>query len=131
MAYVCFQTGVADALARQPQPARSTAPASIPCLTALEWSVVALARGDDLSSLRMPGRLAVAMGGLFGTRHNPRLADPRLEALRRVAVLIQHQGVALPEQELAAFVDAGFEPAQYRLVANSLGVRRTDTSGGM
>jgi hypothetical protein len=41
-------------------------------LSALEWSVVALARRDRISSLGEPSRIATAMGRLFGTRSNPR-----------------------------------------------------------
>ncbi|RZL51956.1 MAG: hypothetical protein EOP65_16515, partial [Sphingomonas sp.] len=46
-------------------------------LTGLEWSVVALARKDALSSLRRPGRMASALGALFRQPHNPMLADER------------------------------------------------------
>ena len=42
-------------------------------LSALEWSVVALAQRDRIGSLGAPGRLSVALGSVFGTRrHNPR-----------------------------------------------------------
>ena len=78
-----------------------------PRLTPLEWSVVALARGDPLSSLGKPGRIAVAMCGLFGTRHNPRFACPRLEALRRVAVFAWRRIDALPDSEASMFIEAG------------------------
>ncbi|UYY59265.1 hypothetical protein [Sphingomonas sp. S2-65] len=57
-------------------------------LSALEWSVVALAQKDRLSSLKTPGRMSMAMGVIFGKQSaNPQLADPRLEALRRMSVL--------------------------------------------
>lgn len=53
-------------------------------LTALEWSVVALAQRDRLSSLRAPSPLSIALGKVFGRGSgSPNLADPRLEALRR------------------------------------------------
>jgi alkylhydroperoxidase family enzyme len=120
MGYIDFQARVVDPLAGQPRATRSLSRSPCAALSALEWSVVALARGDLLSSLRQPGRLAVAMGGLFGTHHNPRLADPRLEALRRAAVLIWHQGAGLRDEDLDAFVQAGFTSGQYRLVATSI-----------
>lgn len=88
-------------------------------LSRLEWIVVALAAKDHPSTLRRPGRIAIAMGELFGRSHNPRLADPKLEALRRVAVLTWHQG-ALDESESEAFEKAGFTLAQLRAVGASI-----------
>src|ERR1044072_6336661 len=70
-------------------------------LSALEWSVVAIAEHDRLSSLDEPGRISRAMGRLFGTQTNGRLADPRLEALRRFAVIAWRHGDLLPGSELA------------------------------
>lgn len=91
-------------------------------LTALEWSVVALARRDRPSSLREPSRLSVALGSLFGRQQNPRLADPRLEALRRIAVLAWHRGAkALSDAEVKAFTAAGFTTGQYRTLLASIG----------
>ena len=52
-------------------------------LSALEWSVVALARGDRLSSLQAPGKFSTFLKRLFeGERPSPAFADKRLEALR-------------------------------------------------
>jgi len=85
-------------------------------LTALEWSVVALASVDRLSTLRRPGRFGIFCGHLFGKRHNPELADPQLEALRRVAVLMWHDSSLVPHAEVEAFVAAGFTQAHYDLV---------------
>ena len=65
--------------------------------------MVSLARRDRLSSLRQPGRISVAMGVLFGKRPNPRLADPKLEALRRLAVHAWHQGFAVPVSAVKGF----------------------------
>lgn len=90
-------------------------------LSALEWSVVALAQRDRLSSLAKPGRLSVALGTVFGARRpNPRLADPRLEALRRMAVLSWHRGFSIPSHELRAFHAAGFTTAQYETLLTSI-----------
>lgn len=90
----------------------------------LEWSVVAIARNDSLGSLRTPGAMSVAMGNIFGRRTNPRLADPRLEALRRMAVLAWHHGFAVPVSEVKAFLAAGFTADQYETVAASIGAAR-------
>ena len=66
MAYIDFAARHDDLLALAPRhdPVPADAPATQ--LSALEWSVVAIARNDRLSSLRDPSRLSVAMGGLFG-----------------------------------------------------------------
>lgn len=93
-------------------------------LSALEWSVVALARRDSLASLRRPGRLATAFGGLFGVRHTPRLADPRLEALRRMAVLAWHRGYAVAKSAVQAFLAAGFTVDQYEAMMASIAAAR-------
>jgi hypothetical protein len=90
-------------------------------LTALEWSVVAIAEHDRLSSLDEPGRISRAMGRLFGTQTNGRLADPRLEALRRFAVMAWNRGNLLPGSELARFEEAGFTPAQRDILLKSIG----------
>jgi hypothetical protein len=67
----------------------------------------------------------VAFGTLFGrSRPNPRLADQRLEALRRVAVLGWHYGYTIPTEELRAFLAAGFSLDQYELVQDSIGRAR-------
>lgn len=87
----------------------------------LEWSVVALAQRDSLSSLTEPGRIAIALGAIFGgERHNPRLADPRLEALRRLSVLAWHKSHQLPESEIAAFLQAGFTDDQFETLLASI-----------
>lgn len=95
-------------------------------LSALEWSVVAIAERDRLSSLREPGRVSVALGTLFGRGTNPRLADPRLEALRRLAVLTWHHGYAVPVSAIKAFLKAGFTTDQYEVVAASIETGRAD-----
>ena len=96
-------------------------------LSALEWSVVALARRDRISSLGQPSRIATAMGRLFGTRSNPALADPRLEALRRLAVLAWHRGYVLPKSELKRFLAAGFTTDQFETLLRSISSARTAT----
>jgi hypothetical protein len=127
MAYRSF-TDPFDALSAiggDTSPAPRTAPATLPSLSALEWSVVAHAARDSLSSLREPGRVAAALGALFGQRHDPRRADTRLEALRRVAVLAWRDGYSIPPSELRAFLEAGFSDEQYDLVQESIGRGRS------
>jgi hypothetical protein len=91
-----------------------------PRLSGLEWSIVALAERASLASLREPGRVATALAGLFGRSPDKRLADERLEALRRIAVLAWHQSWKVPTSELRAFVAAGFSLDQYELLQASI-----------
>lgn len=124
MAYVAFaEDGAVGGVA--PLLRRWTTVAT-PRFSALEWSVIAIARRDRLSTLRTPGRMAVALGRLFGERHNPRLADPALEALRRMAVLTWHYGYSIASAEVRAFVDAGFTTDQYELLVTSIAAGRRD-----
>jgi hypothetical protein len=84
-------------------------------LTPLEWSVVRIARNDGRRTLRAPDWTST-LARLFFSDSNPRLADPRLEALRRLAVLAWHDGPAVPAHELQAFLGAGFTTEQLRAI---------------
>ncbi len=124
MAYVDFSSDPTLAYTGAPQHDVATPAAT--GLSALEWSVVALAQRDRVSSLTRPGRLSVALGSVFGgRRHSPHLADPRLEALRRIAVLSWHRGFAVPANELKAFLRAGFSTAQYDTLLASISAARS------
>ena len=107
-------------------PRHDPLPVKAPSLTALEWSVVALARRDRLSSLREPGRMAKALAVVFGGSADNRLADPRLEALRRVSVHAWYHSFAIPQFEVDAFYDAGFAPEQLELVLTSISRGRSE-----
>lgn len=89
-------------------------------LSALEWSIVAMAEQDDLSSLRTPGRFWSALNSVFGMARATPLANDRLEALRRVAVLAWRQRWNVPKSELRAFVANGFSLDQYELLQVSI-----------
>jgi hypothetical protein len=92
--------------------------------SALEWSVIAVSRRDSLSSLEEPGRVSRALGGLFGIGTRSRLADSRLEALRRLAVHAWRRGYAIAQAEIDRFLDAGFTLSQAEtLVASVTGDR--------
>jgi len=126
MAYLDFRTAelsgsIGSALSYKSDISRDQDAGSF---SALEWLVIALAERDSLSSLRQPGRLASALGRLFGSSETPRLADPRLEALRRLAVTAWHRGFDVPQSELAAFHAAGFSIAQAETLLQSLLGRR-------
>jgi len=95
-----------------------------PALTELERSVIGLARGDGLSTLRTPGRLSRWLELVFGVRISPMLADPKLEALRRVAVLSWKRGYSIASAEVKAFLAAGYSPAHYELVVDTIAAAR-------
>jgi hypothetical protein len=112
-----------------PQPAASIVggePAAR--LSALEWSIVAMAERDRFSSLREPGPLLSALSSLFGVRRPNRLANDSLEALRRIAVLAWLYRWNVPKSELKQFLDAGFSLEQYELIQTSIGQARAATA---
>ena len=85
----------------------------------LEWSVIRLARIDRLWTIRTDGRLRRFWNWLAG-RGNPSLANPQLEALRRMAVLTWHYGFTVPGNDVSEFLSAGFTPDQYELMAGRI-----------
>lgn len=117
-----ISTPVAAPLPARPVlvPVEQVRPAAEPKLSALEWSIVALAERDTPASLREPGRIAAALESLFGLTRPNKLADPRLEALRRVAVHVWRNRWKVPAEELRAFCEAGFTPDQYELIQFSI-----------
>lgn len=117
MAYVNFADTAPALLFRPGRITKTAAPASF---SALEWSVVALARRDSLSSLRTPGRIGKAIAVVFGSASENPIADPRLEALRRMAVYGWHRGFAVPESEIDRFHEAGFSVDQLELLLTSI-----------
>ena len=90
----------------------------------LEWTVIMLAKGDSLASLRTPGRLSRALGGVLGLGAKSRLADPRLEALRRLSVHAWQHAASLPAAEVMRFLQAGFNAAQLGTLLRSITVAR-------
>ena len=123
MAYLALNDGFDSAIAAaSPKHFAPALPAAAPkadipagC-SALEWSVVMLARHDRPSSLREPGRFQKFLGRVFGDGFNRRLADPKLEALRRMAVLTWHHSYSVPKHEIHAFFEAGFNADHYELL---------------
>ena len=93
-------------------------------LSALEWSVVAMAERDGLSSIREPSRFIAALNTLFGIKRPNKLANEGLEALRRIAILAWHYGWDVPKSELRDFIAAGFSTDQFELIQNSIGQAR-------
>lgn len=93
-------------------------------LSALEWSIVAMAEHDGLASIREPSRYTRIMRAFFGLKAPNRLANDRLETLRRVAILAWHHGWNVPKSEFTAFRAAGFSDDQFELLQNSIGQAR-------
>ena len=97
-----------------------------PSFTELEWSVIRLARIDDLWTIHPAGMLRRFWNLLLG-RPNPQLANPQLEALRRMAVLSWHFGFTVAGEAVADFLSEGFTLAQYELLVSSI-ARAIDSS---
>jgi hypothetical protein len=91
-----------------------------PDFSRLEWSVIRLARVDGLSTLREPGRWGRFVNWLMNRKGLPSLANERLEALRKMAVLSWHYGFTVPGDDVATFLSAGFSPDQYELMVRSV-----------
>lgn len=86
----------------------------------LEWSIVAMAESDSLASLREPNRFWALVGAIFALRPANRLANERLEALRRMAVLTWRERSSIPKPELEAFLHAGFSAGQLELLQDTI-----------
>ena len=118
MAYLAkIEPQTAAPIALTGVPANDTAK---PEFSPLEWSVIRLARVDSLSTLREPGRFGRFVNWLLGRNGSPALANERLEALRRMAVLSWHFGFTVPGDDVADFLAPGFSPDQYELMVSSI-----------
>lgn len=92
----------------------------------LELTVIRLARLDDRRSLRADSRWTRLIGFLFGARRTNRLADARLEVLRRVAVVAWRQGYRIAPHAMTELVTAGFTICQFEallMIATYRGAR--------
>lgn len=118
MAYLDTDSGFSS-----PRLAQAVAEPKRATFSPLEWTVIMLAKGDSLASLRTPGRLSRALGSVLGLGAKSRLADPRLEALRRLSVHAWQRATSLPAVEVMRFLQAGFNSAQ-------LGTLRSITAAG-
>ena len=101
-------------------------------LSSLEYAVIGLAQHDSVRSLSQPSRWSRAVDGLLGRGTTAPLADPRLEALRRLAVHARHRNFALPPAEIRNFRSAGFEEAQIETVVDAVArLRATNLSAAV
>lgn len=90
-----------------------------------EWRVIMLAQKEGLASLSEPGPVARVLAWLIGTQADHRLANPRLEALRRFSVLAWHYSYALPVSAVKGLLKAGFSEAQLDYALASIADFRT------
>ena len=111
----------------EPSPSQALAPPAVSAksvtrsdFSSLEWSIIRLARVDGLSTLREPGRIRRFFSWLTGLTGKTKLANARLEALRRIAVLSWHFGFSVPGEDVADFLSSGFTPDQYELLVTSV-----------
>jgi hypothetical protein len=95
-----------------------------------EWWVVEFARKDGLWSLSPNGLLQRLSRFLFGVRPPPPLANERLEALRRFAVVAWRRG-KVGAAQFRDFLAAGFSSGDARQVLDHIsGRRRRRTPAG-
>ena len=90
----------------------------------LERTIIRLAREDGLSSLREESEFKEFLRLVFGFERKRPLSSPRLEALRRIAVLSWNRSYNIPTHEISAFLDAGYSPDHYDAVLAHIGAER-------
>lgn len=95
----------------------------------MEWQIVRLAQTDGLSSLREPGRWSRFKALLFGPQPHFKLADAKLEALRRLAVEAWHEGFAVRPSAIRHFREAGFSEGQVETLLSAVTAARRTIKG--
>lgn len=118
-----------DKLIGATAPLRQQQPAAPANFSDLEWSIVAMAERDGLASLRKPNAFWSLIGALFGIKPANRLANDRLEALRRMAVLAWRYRWNVPEAEMTAFFTAGYSPDHFETMLGRISAVRADQRG--
>lgn len=129
MAYLDVREPISIAAALPMSPSADAVPVEPVGFAHHEWDVIQLARRDGLASLSAPTRMARLSAWLFGGGISLRLADPRLEALRRLAVLAWHHGYVVPVSAITAFTDAGYSGDQLELLLASIASSRSSRTG--
>jgi hypothetical protein len=95
-------------------------------LSDVERTVLALSLGDPLWSVGPESRLGHLVRWIFDQRRPTPLADARLEALRRFAVLSRRFGDRLDRAESRRLAKAGYSP---RLIRDTLARLMTPATG--
>jgi hypothetical protein len=97
--------------------------------SAAEWQIVHLAQTDGRASLREPGRWSRLKALIFGPQPHFRLADGKLEALRRLAVEAWHEGFAVRPSAIDQFLKAGFSEGQLETLLSAVSAARHAAMG--
>jgi hypothetical protein len=113
MAFIDFRDDAALAAPTLSLAALAPATRRAEPLSVLERRVIELAREDRLASLRPVRKRSWLARLVFGPQPpSPMLANERLEALRRLAVVAWHHGYQLPASALREAQAAGYSEAQ-------------------
>lgn len=112
MSFIAFDMAAAT-MARSATNQPETA--AVETFSMLEWSVIQASDADNRSTLDEPGRILRAFHGLLGVSRKTRLANPRLEILRRMSVLLRSRDPVTTDDE-SAFRAAGFTDRQLDLL---------------
>lgn len=125
MGYLDLNTAYAHAMPLDAFRSPAVERGEVAAFSPLEWTTILLARRDGLASLAAPGLISRVVARLFGFAVKRGLADAKLEALRRFAVLAWAHGYNVPKSGLIAFKEAGFTVAQAETLLASVAVART------
>lgn len=112
MSFIAFDMAAATIARSATDQPETTA---VETFSMLEWSVIQASDADDRSTLEEPGRILRAFHGLLGVSRKNRLANPRLEVLRRMSVLLRSRDPVTADDE-SAFRAAGFTDRQLDLL---------------
>ena len=104
MAYLDFEFGPGTGVASAPTPTAGLDP--------LERQIVLLSRGDGVRSVQARCRWDWILDLIYGFNPARSLADQKLEALRRYAVLRRLHGDQIAPEELDHVRAAGFAPSK-------------------
>lgn len=91
--------------------------------TSLEEEVISISRLDGLNTVRSPSRLTRLLRAITAARVSPPLADKRLEALRRFAVLARVGRSKWIDAAIAEAHEAGYSDWQLAKVREAVGSR--------
>jgi len=98
--------------------------------TGLEWQVIRMAQTDPLTTLLDETKLARLIPALFGWDQKRPLANPSLEALRRIAVLSWHHGHNVDAREIETFAAAGYSADHYDALIAHIDQAQTNSDEG-